>query len=70
MVATQSGLVPGLTVTSYTCVDLAGATVTGTCRPGDWVQVSVARPTSSPSFPSWPPSGPITLTSVSSAEIQ
>ena len=28
MVATQRGLVPGLSVTSYTCVDLSGATVT------------------------------------------
>ncbi len=69
MVATQSGLVPGLTVTSYSCIDLAGAAVTGTCRPGDWVQVSVAAPFQ-PVLPFLAALGPITLTSVSSAEIQ
>ena len=38
--ATQRGLVPGLTVPSYACVDIAGAPVGGTCQPGDWVRVT------------------------------
>lgn len=69
MVATQRGLVPGLSVSSYTCIDLAGATVAGSCRPGDWVRVAVAAPFQ-PVLPFLVALGPITLTSVSSAEIQ
>lgn len=69
MVANQRGLVPGLTVSAYTCVDLGGATVSGTCKPGDWVRVSVVAPFQ-PVLPLLAALGPITLTSVSSAEIQ
>jgi Flp pilus assembly protein TadG len=69
MVTTQRGLVPGLTVSSYVCLDLAGATVSTTCKPGDWVRVSVAAPFM-PVLPFLAAMGPITLTSVSSAEIQ
>jgi len=41
-VATQQGLIPGLGTPTYTCVDIAGATVSGTCAAGDYVKVSVA----------------------------
>jgi Flp pilus assembly protein TadG len=41
-VATQQGLIPGLGTPTYTCVDISGATVTGTCAPGDFVKVSIA----------------------------
>ena len=69
MVATQRGLVPGLSVTSYTCVDLSGTPVTHTCRPGDWVRVDVQAPFQ-PVLPFLAAFGPIILTSASSAEIQ
>ncbi len=69
MVATQRAMVPGLTVASYACVDLSGATVSGTCRPGDWVRVSV-QAQFQPVLPLLAAFGPIVLTSVSSAEIQ
>jgi hypothetical protein len=69
MVATQRGLVQGLSVTSYTCVDLAGAAVSGSCKPGDWVRVRV-QATFTPVLPLLTALGPIVLSSVSSAEIQ
>ena len=69
MVAMQRGLVQGLSVTSYACVDLAGDPVGGTCKPGDWVRVSV-QATFTPVLPLLTALGPIVLTSVSSAEIQ
>ena len=69
MVTAQRGLVQGLSVTSYTCVDLAGTAVTGTCKPGDWVRVRV-QATFTPVLPLLTALGPIVLTSVSSAEIQ
>lgn len=69
MVAMQRGIVQGLTVTSYACVDLAGTPVTGTCKPGDWVRVSV-QATFTPVLPLLTALGPIVLSSVSSAEIQ
>ncbi len=40
--ATQQGLIPGLGAPTYTCVDIAGATISGTCAPGDFVKVSIA----------------------------
>ena len=69
MVAIQQGLVQNLSVTSYTCVDLAGDPVAGTCKPGDWVRVSVEA-TFTPVMPLLTAFGPIVLSSVSSAEIQ
>ena len=63
------GLVPGLTVTSYECIDIAGATVTGTCHPGSWVRVSV-RTTFNAVLPILSAFGPFTLTTSSSAKIQ
>jgi TadE-like protein len=41
VLATQRGIVPGLATPTYTCVDLDGSAVSGDCRPGDWVRVSV-----------------------------
>jgi Flp pilus assembly protein TadG len=69
MIAVQQGLVPGLTVASFACVDLAGANVSGSCKPGDWVRVTVQAPFV-PVLPLLTALGPITLGSVSSAEIQ
>lgn len=41
VLAVQRGLVPGLGTASYTCIDITGATVTGTCQPGSWVRVTI-----------------------------
>ena len=68
-VSNERALVPGLSVTSYACIDLAGASVTGTCQPGDWVKVSV-RTSFQPILPLLAPFGPITFTTASSAKIQ
>jgi Flp pilus assembly protein TadG len=68
-VSAETQLVPGLTIDSYTCVDLAGATVTGSCNPGSWVKVS-ARTSFTPVLPLLSAFGPITFTTVSSAKIQ
>lgn len=67
--AYERGLVPGLTVTSYSCIDLSGAAVTGTCRPGSWVRVSV-RTSFSAILPILSAFGPFTFTTSSSAKIQ
>ena len=69
MVEIQKGLVQNLTVTGYTCVDLAGDPVAGTCKPGDWVRVGV-QAQFTPVLPLLTALGPIVLSSVSSAEIQ
>ena len=69
MVAWQAGLVQDLSVTDYVCIDLAGDPVAGTCKPGDWVRVSVEAPFT-PVLPLLSALGPFTFTSVSSAEIQ
>ena len=68
-VAAERVLVPGLTVTSFACVDLSGANVTGSCNPGSWVRVSV-QTSFFPVLPLLSPFGPITFTTVSSAKIQ
>ena len=34
VVGVQTRLVPGLSIDSYECVDIAGGPVTGTCKPG------------------------------------
>ncbi len=67
--ATQQGLVPGLTVLSYACVDIAGTAVTGTCQPGDWVRVTV-RSRIYPVTPALSFLGQIDLTATSSAQIE
>jgi TadE-like protein len=68
-VSGERSLVPGLTVTSYACIDLAGASVSGTCQPGNWVKVSV-RTSFQPILPLLAPFGPITFSTASSAKIQ
>jgi Flp pilus assembly protein TadG len=68
-ISTQRALVPGLTVTSFQCVDLAGSTVSGNCQPGSWVRVTVSAPFAA-SMPLIAAVGPINLTSASSAEIE
>jgi Flp pilus assembly protein TadG len=68
-VAAERGLVPGLTVTSYACIDIAGTAVTGSCTPGNWVKVSV-RTSFQPILPIISAFGPITFTTASSAKIQ
>jgi TadE-like protein len=65
----ERGLVPGLTVTAYTCVDLAGTTVTGTCQPGNWVRVSVSTSFNA-ILPLFSAFGAVTFTTSSSAKIQ
>ncbi len=69
VLGTEQKLVPGLTVTSYSCVDLAGTVITGLCRPGSWVKVAV-RTSFTPVLPLLSAFGPITFTTSSSAKIQ
>jgi hypothetical protein len=68
-VSNERVLVPGLVVTSYACIDLAGAPVSGPCQPGNWVKVSV-RTSFQPILPLLSPFSPITFTTASSAKIQ
>ena len=68
-VSNERGLVPGLSVTSYACIDLAGAAVSGSCQSGDWVKVSV-QTSFQPILPLLAPFGPITFATASSAKIQ
>ena len=60
---------PGLTVTSYACIDLAGAAVTGSCRRATGSKVSV-RTSFTPILPILSAFGPFTFTTASSAKIQ
>lgn len=69
VVATQQRLVPGLGVTSYACVDIAGITIPGTCKPGNWVRVTVSSRLD-PAMPLLMPFGPFVLTSSASAAIE
>lgn len=69
VLGTEQRLVPGLTVTSYSCVDLAGVAVTGSCQPGSWVKVAV-RTSFTPVLPLLSAFGPISFTTASSAKIQ
>jgi Flp pilus assembly protein TadG len=68
-VSNERVLVPGLTVSSYACIDLAGAAVPTTCQPGNWVKVSV-RTSFQPILPLLSAFGPITFATASSAKIQ
>jgi TadE-like protein len=68
-VSGERTLVPGLSVTSYTCLEIDGSTVSGTCQPGDWVKVSVST-SFQPILPLLAPFGPITFATSSSAKIQ
>jgi hypothetical protein len=68
-VAVQRRLVPGLSVSSYDCVDIIGNAIAGDCKPGSWVRVTV-RSRFDPSLPLLALVGPIDLTSSGSAEIE
>ncbi|MDQ2964996.1 MAG: pilus assembly protein [Chloroflexota bacterium] len=68
-VAVQRRLVPGLSVSSYACVDIGGVAVTGPCKPGNWVRVTVVS-RFDPSMPALTLLGPINLASSGSAEIE
>jgi TadE-like protein len=68
-VTEERTLVPGLTVLSYSCIDIAGVSVSNPCTPGDWVKVSV-RTSFSPILPILAAFGPITFNTASSAKIQ
>jgi Flp pilus assembly protein TadG len=70
-VSAERALVPGLVVTSYDCIDIAGVSVTGTtnCQPGNWVKVSV-QTSFQPILPVLSAFGPITFATSSSAKIQ
>ena len=68
-VSGERTLVPGLTVTSYDCIDIAGVAISGSCQPGDWVKVSV-QTSFQPILPMLAPFGPISFATASSAKIQ
>jgi Flp pilus assembly protein TadG len=70
-VSAERALVPGMVVTSYDCIDIAGDSVTGTtnCQPGNWVKVSV-QTTFQPILPLLSAFGPLTFATSSSAKIQ
>jgi len=68
-VSAERALVPGLTVTSYSCISIAGDPVAGTCQTGSWVKVSV-RTSFQPILPVLSAFGPFTFTTSSSAKIQ
>jgi hypothetical protein len=68
-VAAERVLVPGLVVTSYACIDIAGDPVTGSCQPGNWVRVSV-RTSFQPILPVLSAFGPFSFNTASSAKIQ
>ena len=44
VVATQKKLVPGLATPTFTCVDIDGSTISGTCNSGYEVKVTVTAP--------------------------
>jgi hypothetical protein len=69
VIATQRTLVPGLQTPSFSCVDIAGTSVSGECNPGNWVRVTVTA-SYVPVMPVAAFVGPVDLQSTSSAEIQ
>jgi hypothetical protein len=69
VIAAQRSLVPGLTVASFECIDIAGAAVSGSCQPGNWVRVRV-NSTFHPVLPLLTALGPFQLSSTSSAKIE
>jgi hypothetical protein len=68
-VSTQQRLVPGLTIASYECIDIAGAPVSGTCQPGNWIRVRTAS-SFNPVLPLLAAIGPLELSATSSAKIE
>jgi Flp pilus assembly protein TadG len=68
VLGTQRKLMP-IGAASYSCVDIAGTAVTGTCDAGNWVRVTVTSPFV-PATPLATILGPVVLTSVASAKIE
>lgn len=68
-IAVQRRLVPGLTVSGYACVDIGGTAISGACKPGNWVRVTVVS-RFDPAMPLLTMVGPIDLASSGSAEIE
>lgn len=68
-VEVQRRLVPGLTISGYACVDIGGTAVTGPCKPGNWVRVTVVS-RFDPAMPLLTMIGQIDLASSGSAEIE
>jgi hypothetical protein len=68
-VALQRGLVPGLGTPTFACTDIAGASQTGMCSGGKWVEVTISAPYQ-PATPLFVIFGSMTFTSSSSAEVQ
>ncbi|HEU4673122.1 MAG TPA: TadE/TadG family type IV pilus assembly protein [Candidatus Limnocylindrales bacterium] len=66
--ATQRALVMGMGTPSYSCVDIDGSTVSGTCKPGYWVKVTV-NASYTPVTPVLGFVGPLTFTATSSIQI-
>lgn len=66
-VAVQRSLVPGMGTPTFACVDYTGAAVTGTCRSGDFVRVTVTAPFAPVAFLGF--GGPFTFTSSSSMQL-
>lgn len=44
VISTQEKLVPDMRTPTFTCVDITGATISGTCKSGDFLKVVVAAP--------------------------
>jgi Flp pilus assembly protein TadG len=44
VLATQQNLIPGLGTPTYSCVDIAGSAVTGSCLPDNFVEVRIVAP--------------------------
>ena len=44
VIATQSGLIPGLEVRKIQCVDITGAPIATHCLEGNWIQVEIHAP--------------------------
>jgi TadE-like protein len=44
VLATQKSLIPNLKDPTFSCQDIDGSAVSGTCQPGDWVKVTIHAP--------------------------
>ena len=69
VVAIQKGLVPGLTVTGITCVDINGSPVADSCLSPNWVSVTVTS-AYSPVTPLLGLTGTWTMKGSSNAQMQ
>ena len=68
VLATQKHLVPDLGDPTFSCVDIDGSSITGTCQAGQWVRVSIAA-SYRPMTPLVGIVGPISMQSASSIQI-